>query len=114
MYVMPDDDTGGEDSRESGVELGELDAELEDYDYPASTDELLAAYGDREIVLPSGSETFEQVLDPMADDSFDSADSVRQAIFNMVGSEAVGRQGYSDRGAGSGDATDEEVTDESF
>lgn len=94
---MPEDETGGDRSRESGVELGDLSEELDGHSYPASTDELVDEYGDYEIELPNGSETFEQVLGPMADESFDSADSVRQAIFNMVGAEAVGRKGYTDR-----------------
>ena len=111
---MPNDSTGGDDSRESGVELGELDDELDEHDYPASTDELLAAYGDHEIELPNGSETFEQVLSPMADESFDSSESVRQAIYTMVGSEAVGRKGYTDRGAGSNEMSEDQTADESF
>ena len=111
---MPDDGTGGDRSRESGVELGELSDKLDGHDYPASTDELIAEYGDHEIELPNGSETFEQVLGPMADDSFDSADSVRQAIFNMVGSEAVGRKGYTGRGAGSEEMPGDQAADESL
>lgn len=91
------DETPSDRSRESGVELGALSEDLDEHEYPTSTDELIDEYGDREIDLPDGSETFKQVLEPMADETFDSADSVRQAIFNMVGSEAVGRKGYTDR-----------------
>lgn len=111
---MPEDDTGDDRSRESGVELGALSEKLDGHSYPTSTDELLAEYGDHEIELPNGSETFAQVLEPMADESFDSADAVRQAIFNMVGAEAVGRKGYSDRGGASEEMTEDELADESF
>lgn len=106
---MSGDETGGERSRESGIELGDLSQELDEHSYPTSADELVDEYGDREIQMPNGSETFEQVLGPMGEESFDSADSVRQAIFNMVGAEAVGRKGYTDR-----EPTHEEGSDESF
>lgn len=111
---MDSEDSGGEDSRESGVELGDLNRKLDEHDYPTSTDELLAAYGDYEIELPDGSETLSEVLSPMADDSFDSPEAVRQAIYNMVGAEAVGRKGYTDRGAGNGDMPGDQPTNESF
>jgi len=49
-------------------------------------------------VLQSGQET-----------EYEDADSVRQAIFNMVGDQAIGREGYSDRGA---EATNDESENE--
>lgn len=91
------DDVPSDRSRESGVELGDLSAALDEHDYPTSTEELLAEYGEYEIELPNGSETFEQVLGPMGEETYDDPDAVRQAIFNMVGEEAVGRKGYTDR-----------------
>lgn len=111
---MSGDETPSDRSRESGVDLGELSDALDQHEYPTSTEELIAEYGDHEIELPNGSETLEQVLGPMADDTFDSADSVRQAIFNMVGAEAVGRKGYTDRGGASEAMDDDDLADESF
>lgn len=111
---MSQDETGDDRSRESGVELGELSEELDEHSYPTSNEELVEEYGDHEIELPGGSERLEQVLGPMAEESYDSADSVRQAIFNMVGSEAVGRKGYTDREPTHEDQNDADRATDSF
>jgi hypothetical protein len=105
---MPPDDTD-EDSRQFGVELGDLEKKLETHDYPATSTELIDAYGDEEITLPDGEETFEEVLSVMSQDETEYADvdEVRQAIYNAIGSEAVGREGYSDRGGMSEDEEEE-------
>ena len=102
------DDSEGDsssDSRELGVEFGPLKSELENHDYPATGEQLVAEYGDYELDLPGGSQTFGEVLGKRqrADDGaetveYDSPDEVQQTVLNMVGSEAVGREGYSDRG----------------
>jgi hypothetical protein len=89
------------DSRQSGVEFGDLNEELESHDYPATTEELVDEYGDYELELENGDRTFGEIMEPFqeeADQEFESADEVRQAVFDMVGAEAVGRQRYSDRG----------------
>lgn len=93
------------DTRKLGVEFGELTEELASHDYPATGEELVAAYGDYELDLPGGSETFREILgkrrSETGDDEdirFESADEVQQSVLNMVDSDAVGREGYSDRG----------------
>ena len=89
---------GDNDSRKQGVEFGSLESELESHDYPASKEELVGEYGDEELDLSGETRTFEEVLegyDP--DEEFESAEGVQDAVMNMVGSEAVGRQRYSDR-----------------
>jgi len=94
------DDTD-QGSRTHGVEFGELGTELETHEYPTTAETLLEEYGDHELELPSGEESFEEVLGPYTDDpdqQFNDADEVRQAVLNMVGDEAVGEKGYSDRG----------------
>ena len=98
----------GDDSREMGLELGDLKADLEDADYPMDADELMERFGDHEIGLPDGEESFEEVMVTGGDERFESADEVEQAILNRVSADAVGREGYSDRGAGNtGENTDE-------
>jgi hypothetical protein len=101
----------GDDDRELGIDFGDVEDDLENEDYPVSADELLDRYGDREIGMSDGTESFREVLVTGGDEEFESADEVRQAVLNRVGSEAVGREGYSDRGANS--AADE-GSDESF
>lgn len=99
--------------REMGIDLGELSERLDRHEYPATTDELVEEYGEYEIDYPNKSETLESVLGPI-DDTYDSADSVRQEILNMVSSEAVGRERYSDRGGstpeGGEEGEDEDVS----
>lgn len=92
-----------DDSREQGIEFGALAEELEEETYPVSHAELLERYGDRELELASGRTAVEEVLRPEQETDYEDAESVRQAIFNMVGDQAVGREGYSDRGGRSAD-----------
>ncbi|MGM0591242.1 MAG: DUF5789 family protein [Halobacteriota archaeon] len=95
-------DSDPEDTRESGVEFGELKGKLESHDYPASTEKLVEAYGVYELELQDGVRTFAEVLKPGEmdhDETFESAEEVQQAVYNMLGSEAIGRKGYSDRGS---------------
>ena len=92
------------DSRELGVEFGELADDLEDHAYPTSVEELVEEFGDREIELSGGEESFRDVLEPYTDEpdqQFNDAGEVRQAVLNMVGTDAVGEAGYSDRGVDS-------------
>lgn len=97
--VAVDDTDQG--SRELGVEFGDLEEQLEAHEYPTTVDALVEEYGDHELELPSGEESFEEVLGPYTDEpdqQFNDAGEVRQAVLNMVGDEAVGEKGYSDRG----------------
>jgi len=99
-----------DDSREMGLELGDLKDDLRDADYPMDAEELMDRFGDHEIGLPDGEESFGEVMVTGGDETFESADEVEQAILNRVSADAVGREGYSDRGAGN----EGENTDESF
>ncbi len=97
-----DDTTSG--SRELGVEFGELDAQLEAHSYPASVDELVDEYGEHELVLPGGEESFGKALEPYSqgdDQQFSDASEVRQAVLSMIGTEALGDPHQSDRGVDS-------------
>ena len=87
-------------SREQGVDIGSLADELEAHSYPATNSEIIDEYGDHELELPDGSQSLGKVLGRLEgeDEEYESADEVRQMIYNMVGSEAVGRENYSDRG----------------
>jgi hypothetical protein len=84
--------------REMGIELGDLNDDLEAHDYPASSEEFLEEYGDRELKLPNGEQSFAEIMEPVEEKTYQDADGVRQDIFNFVGSDAVGRENYSDRG----------------
>ncbi len=103
------EDERAADSRELGVEFGGLDEKLKQHEYPTTVEELVDEYGDHELELPGGQESFGEALEPYSaepDQQFNDADEVRQAVLNMVGDEAVGRPRYSDRGV-EDDAEDE-------
>lgn len=93
MSDTPDGDRG----REIGIDFGLLTQQLETHEYPATNDELVARYGDSVLTLQNGEQTLRGVFEPMATESFDSAKDARQAIFNCVNEQAIGRKGYSDR-----------------
>jgi hypothetical protein len=88
------------DNRDRGIEFGDLTDDLEAESYPLSKAELVDRYGDRELEHSSGAVTLEELLVEEGDREFENADEIHETILNMVGAEAVGRQRYSDRGAG--------------
>ncbi|WP_265110164.1 DUF5789 family protein [Halosolutus halophilus] len=90
-------DHHAERTRELGVEFGELHSKLGEHGYPATNEELVDIYGEYAIQLPSGSTLLEEVLGPVATETYDSPAEAREAIFNMVDSRAIGRKYYSDR-----------------
>lgn len=89
---------GQHDNREQGIEFGSLADDLETESYPMTREAVIDKYGGRELDLENGSTTLGEVFPDGREGEFEDADAVRQAIFNMVGSAAVGRQAYSDRG----------------
>jgi len=107
------DSEAGSESREQGVEFGDLREALETHDYPTTQQELIEEYGDETLDLPDGGETLSSVLAEreMAEGNgnieYESADEVYQDILNMVGDRAVGRTDYSDRGGSLQDEVEE-------
>lgn len=83
--------------RDMGMEFGDLEAELDAESYPLTNTELLAAHGDCEIEHANGAVELRSVLDSQGDQTYGSADEIRQSVLNMVGDEAIGRKFYSDR-----------------
>lgn len=106
---MANDNTDGSDegtdSREMGIDFGALEDELQSHEYPVTREELLDEYGEYEIETSGGSETLQSILgaqemgaEENETEEYESVDEVHQAVLNMIGSEAVGRKNYSDRG----------------
>lgn len=91
---MSDEDAA---DREMGVEFGSLADELDEEQYPLTKDDVVEKYGDRELDIADGTKTVREVLGDRGDEQFDSPQDVQQSILNMIDSEAVGRQRYSDR-----------------
>ena len=110
---MTDDTTHAREStddREQGIDFGDADDAIDAASYPLSLDELLAEHGDAELEMGDETTTLREVLEPLGDDEYESAEEARQAVFNMVDREAVGRQRYTDRGESSGGTDDDGST----
>jgi hypothetical protein len=97
------------DTREQGVEFGELEETMVALDYPIDHDELIEQYGDIEIGAPGGTSTLAEMLEPLQDQeqTYHDANELETMIKNMVSEDAIGREGYSDRGT-SADQDDQE------
>ncbi len=98
-----------EDTRQQGVEFGSLAGEFETEEYPIRSATLLETYGDREIGLQNGSESLQDVLEPLGETTFDSAEAVMDAVVGTVGDGAIGRKYESDRGGMAGEGTNQSV-----
>lgn len=85
------------DDRELGVSFDTLNDALETVNYPIAASTLIEEYGDREVSHANGTATVREILEPSGEESYESADEVRQSILNMLGEEAEGRVGYTDR-----------------
>ena len=93
------EDESEDNTQEMGLEFGDLYNDLEEEEYPIAMSDVIDRYGGREIEHANGAETVESILSEYQDDQeFESAEEARQTILNMVGTEAVGRDRYSDRG----------------
>lgn len=83
--------------RAAGVDFGDLDGALEGHDFPTTGRELIEAHGDHRIEHQRGAVRFGDAFEPMAGETYDSTGAVHQAVLAVIGEEAVGREGYSDR-----------------
>jgi hypothetical protein len=81
----------------NGVAFGALSDDLERQTYPVARATVVERYGDRELDIEEGSVTVRELLAPLEDTTYASAGAVRRALVSMVGADAVGRTGYSDR-----------------
>lgn len=64
------------------VTVADLDDALEGHDYPASTTELIAAYGDYVVETDRGWRAVSAVLSALDERTFDSADEVRRQLLD--------------------------------
>ncbi|MFD1588235.1 hypothetical protein ACFR9U_14735 [Halorientalis brevis] len=69
----------------SGEGLGDLDEALKSHDYPATTNELVEAYGDYELETQDGKNSLEDVLASANDETYDSAEDAHRRILGLIG-----------------------------
>ena len=67
-----------------GGRLDDLDEALETHDYPATTDELVEAYGNYKIETQRGEESLEEVLASTDNQTYDSPDDARSRILGLI------------------------------
>lgn len=73
------------------------EALFEDHSYPTTTRDLIDSYGEETLELAGGSQTVGEVLEVAGEETFESAEEARYAVYAGLGSEGIGRKGYSDR-----------------
>jgi hypothetical protein len=86
--------------RRQGVTFGSLAADLESASYPLAKETVLGRYGDRGLAFVDGETTVREVLEPLGVSRFETPRALERAIVSMVEGDAVGRDGYTDRGCG--------------
>jgi hypothetical protein len=67
-----------------GEQLGDLDAALDTHEYPTTTHEVIEAYGDHAVESQGGWRSIGEVLAPLDDETYDSADDVRHRIQQLL------------------------------
>ncbi|MFB6092039.1 MAG: DUF2795 domain-containing protein [Haloquadratum sp.] len=72
---------------------------MDAHEFPATTEDLIEAYGDETIELPNGTERLGDVLARAGSETYKSADDAHSALLCGLGHEAIGRRYYSDRDA---------------
>lgn len=77
--------------------MADIDERLDAHSYPVTADELIDAYGDLELALPNGSETFGDALSRVESTTFETAEEARLTAYSAVSEGAIGRKHYSDR-----------------
>jgi hypothetical protein len=65
--------------------------------FPMTTAELIEEYGEMELELPNGNNTLGDVLSRLPEEEYENPAEAMEAAYGMLGEEAIGRKGYSDR-----------------
>ncbi|WP_276255456.1 DUF5789 family protein [Halomontanus rarus] len=69
---------------DAGERLGDLDEALEEQEYPTTTEEVIEAHGDHEVEAQEGWKSVDEVLTPVDDETYESADDVRSRIQGLI------------------------------
>ena len=77
--------------------MTEVDERLDAHSFPATSEELIDAYGSIELAFPDGTETFGEALSRLESETYETVEGARLAAYSALSEEAIGRKGYSDR-----------------
>jgi len=67
-----------------GKQLRDLHEALETEEYPVTTEELIEDYGDYEVETQGGRKSIDEVLTPVDDETYASADDVRNRLQRVI------------------------------
>ncbi|APW96926.1 hypothetical protein CHINAEXTREME_03690 [Halobiforma lacisalsi AJ5] len=71
---------------------------FEEMEFPVTTEDVIAEFGDVEVSYPRESDPLRTILETSGFETYATPDDLRLAVFNGVRRDAVGRPRYSDRG----------------
>jgi hypothetical protein len=78
--------------------MSNVSEKLSAHTYPATTTELIDAYGNLEFDTDD-TESFGEVMGRLGETTFHDSEGAQQAALSAMGEGAIGRKGYSDRDA---------------
>jgi hypothetical protein len=78
--------------------MSDVSEKLSLHTYPATTTELVDAYGNIEFDTDD-TESFGEVMSRLGETTFQDSEGAQQAALSAMGEGAIGRKGYSDRDA---------------
>lgn len=78
------------------VHLNELDAVLDDLEYPVALEDVRRSTPDVVLQYADGEESLQDVLDRIGTERFDSRDELASEVMNVLPVEAVGEPGQSE------------------
>ncbi|MFC6989806.1 DUF2795 domain-containing protein [Haloplanus sp. GCM10025708] len=70
---------------------------IDEFEYPTTSEDFVAAHGDHVIELQRGSETLGDVVSRVGPEEYDCAADLKDAVRSGVSHKAIGRRFYSDR-----------------
>lgn len=65
--------------------------------FPCTSSRLVDEYGDQSLELENGETTVGELFETLPDAEFETCEDALEAAYGVVGEEAIGRKGYSDR-----------------
>jgi len=71
--------------------IEQVQQDFTEHKYPVRGEELAATYADEEIDLANETESLGSVFDRLSDETFESAEDVREAVYGELTGEAGGR-----------------------
>jgi len=79
------------------MQLNGTGTRINEAEYPLTTDELVDELEHAELDLQNGTEAVSEILERDGEQTYETPEDARLALYNGVSSKAIGRKGYSDR-----------------